>query len=180
MRGECGAPLLAWCCCARGTSCGRRWKVRARWRREELLEQDTGRADEASGRDDMHAVHRAATGPRAWVGSLRAHAGLRGLPDAAAGAGAGIAVADPRHAGRGRAAAVAAGAISGARAEFDAVDLGPGLWTGSDGSVRTLYRVCHTLAGPIGKGGIRRFEPAGLADLSRCLLERMAIHDHTS
>src|SRR5882724_5123126 len=60
------------------------------------------------------------------------------------------------------------------------MDLGPGIWTGSDGSLRALYRVRPALARPIGTGGIRRVEPAGPADLSRRLLERMAIHVHTS
>src|SRR6266403_4718163 len=60
------------------------------------------------------------------------------------------------------------------------MDLGPGIWVGGDGSLRALYNVRPALARPIGKGGIRRVEPAGLADLSRRLLERMAIHDHTS
>src|SRR5882672_2782633 len=180
MRWACGGPLWAWCCCARGTNCARRWKGRVRWRREELREQDTGRDDEASGRNDVPAVHRAATGPRTRAGSVRAHAGMRGLPDADAGAGARIAAADPGDAGGGRATAVAIGAISGTCAEIHAMDLGLGIWSGGNGSLCALYRVCHTLAGPIGKGGIRRVEPAGLAGISGRLLERMAVDDHTS
>src|SRR6267143_4168834 len=60
------------------------------------------------------------------------------------------------------------------------MDLGPGLWLGGNGSLRALYDVRPTLATAIGTSGIRRVEPAGLADLSRRFLERMAIHDHTS
>src|SRR5436309_15051305 len=60
------------------------------------------------------------------------------------------------------------------------MDLGPGVRLGSNGALRALYRVCPALATAIGTGGIRRVEPAGLADLSRRLLERMAIHDHTA
>src|SRR5438105_4852971 len=34
MRWECAGPSLAWCCCARGTNCGKRWKAMRRWRQE--------------------------------------------------------------------------------------------------------------------------------------------------
>src|SRR5882762_5458220 len=60
------------------------------------------------------------------------------------------------------------------------MDLGPDIWLGGNGGLRALYNVRATLAAAIGAGGIRRVEPAGFADLSRRLLERMAIHDHTS
>src|SRR5882762_10338908 len=60
------------------------------------------------------------------------------------------------------------------------MDLGAGVRPGSNGGLRALYRVRPALGTAIGTGGIRRVEPAGLADLSRRLLERMAIHDHTS
>src|SRR5882762_8957394 len=60
------------------------------------------------------------------------------------------------------------------------MDLGPDIWLGGNGGLRALYNVRATLAAAIGAGGIRRVEPAGLADVSRRLLERMAIHDHTS
>src|SRR6267378_7359656 len=59
------------------------------------------------------------------------------------------------------------------------MDLGIGVRPGSNGRLRALYRVRPGLGTAIGTGGIRRVEPAGLADLSRRLLERMAIHDHT-
>src|SRR5580704_18743243 len=124
MRWECGAPLWAWCCCVPGMNCGRPWKAAARWLREELREPDTGREIEASGRNDVPAVYRAATGPRARAGSVGAHAGMRGLPDAAARDGARIAAVDARDAGRRRAAAIAAGAIPGKSAAIDAMDLG--------------------------------------------------------
>src|SRR6266705_2215126 len=109
MRWGCGAPLWAWCCCARGTNCGRRWKATPRWRREEPLERNTGRKDEASGRNDTPAVHRTATGADARAGSFRAHAGMRRVPDAAAGAGAGSAVINRWELGGGEPMAVRAG-----------------------------------------------------------------------
>src|SRR6267143_6229030 len=60
------------------------------------------------------------------------------------------------------------------------MDLGAGVWPGRNRGLRALYLVRPALATAIGTGGIRRVEPAGLADLSRRFLERMAIHDHTS
>src|SRR5580700_11504383 len=130
MRWECGAPLWAWCCCARGMNCGRRWKATVRWPREGLREQTAGREDETSGRNDVPALHRTATGPCAGAGSIGAHAGLRGVPHAAASTGEGIAAADARDAGRKRAVAFAAGGIPGKGAAVDAMDLGRGVWTG--------------------------------------------------
>src|SRR5215813_9806239 len=112
-------------------SCGRRSKAMLRWRREVLHERERGRHDAASGRDDLPDVPRAATGPRARTGSVRAHAGVRGLLHAAARAGARIAAADTRDARIRRTAAFAAGAISGTCAAVDAMDLGPGIWVGS-------------------------------------------------
>src|SRR6266700_2261753 len=179
MHWGCGAPLWAWCCCARGTNCGRRWKATPRWRREEPLERNTGRKDEASGRNDTLAVHRTATGADARAGSFRAHAGMRRVPDAAAGAGTGIAAADAGDAGRRRALAVAAGAIPGTSTAVDAMDLGPGVWTGSDRRLRTLYRLYPAVAATTGTGGIWRVKPARAADFSRGDVERVAIHDHT-
>src|SRR6266849_6131414 len=177
MSWECGAPLWAWCCCAPGTSCGERWKATRRWRREELRERNGGREDEACGRNDAPAVHRAATGARARAGSFRAHPRMRHVPYAAASAGARIAAADTRDAGRGRTATLEAGAISGTGPQVDAMDLGAGIWTGGDGSLRTLYGIYPALAAAIGAGGIRRIESAGAADFSGCNVERMAIHD---
>src|SRR6266571_2431450 len=179
MRWECGAPLWAWCCCARGTSCDRRWKATPRWRREEPLERNTGRKDEASGRNDTLAVHRTATESRAGAGSFRAHTGMRRVPDAAAGAGTGIAAADAGDAGRRRAVAVAAGSIPGTSTAVNAMDLGPRVWTGSDRRLRTLYRLYPAVAATTGTGGIWRVKPARAADFSGGNVERVAIHDHT-
>src|SRR5229473_3050185 len=178
MRWECGAPLWAWCCCAPGTNCGRRWKATRRWRREELHERNAGRGDEAFGRNDAPAVHRAATGSRARAGSVRAHAGMRRVPYAAAGAGARIAAADARDAGRRRTTAFAAGAISGTGSEVHAMDLGTGVWTGGNGSLCALYGVYPALANGTRKSRIRRVEPAGAADFSGRNMERMAVHDY--
>src|SRR5712691_5611025 len=179
MRWECGAPLWAWCCCEPGTNCGKRWKATRRWQREELHERNAGRENEASGRNDAPAIRRAATGSRARAGSFRAHAGMRRVPHAAAGAGARIAAADASDAGRRRATSFAAGAISGTGPQVDAVDLGISFRTGGDGNLRTLYGIYPDLAAAIGKRGIRRIEPAGLADFSGRNMERMAIHDDT-
>src|SRR6266487_3793380 len=179
MHWGCGAPLWAWCCCARGTNCGRRWKATPRWRREEPLERNTGRKDEASRRNDAPAVHRAATESRAGAGSFRAHTGMRRVPDAAAGAGTGIAAADAGDAGRRRAVAVAAGSIPGTSTAVNAMDLGPRVWTGSDRRLRTLYRLYPAVAATTGTGGIWRVKPARAADFSRGDVERVAIHDHT-
>src|SRR5260370_30618154 len=180
MRWECGAPLWAWCCCVPGTSCGERWKATRRWRREGLHERTAEREDEASGRNDAPAVHRAATGSRARAGSFRAHTRMRHMPHAAEGAGARIAAADTRHAGRRRTATLAAGAISGTGDTVDAVDLGIGFRTSGDGSLRTLYGIYPAVAATTGAGGIRGLEPAGPADFSGCNVERMAIHNDTS
>src|SRR6266702_3615839 len=179
MRWECGAPLWAWCCYGPGTSCGKRWKATRRWRREGLHERSAGRKDEPSGRNDTPALHRAATGSRARAGSVRAHAGVRHVPDAAARSGARIAAADARDAGRRRAAALTDRAISGTRPAVDAMDLGTGIWTGGHGSLRALFGIYSTLAAAIGKSGIRRIEPAGAADFSGRNVERMAIRDDT-
>src|SRR6266567_3114426 len=179
MRWECGGPLWAWCCCARGTNCGRRWKATPRWRREEPLERNTGRKDEASGRNDTLAVHRTATGADARAGSFRAYAGMRRVPDAAAGAGAGIAATNAGDAGRRRAFAVAAGSIPRTSTAVDAMDLGPGVWTGSDRRLRTLYGLYPAVVATTGTGGIWRVNPARAADCSRGAVERVAIHDHT-
>src|SRR5713226_2415727 len=146
MRWECGAPLWAWCCSARGTNCGKRWKATRRWRREGLHERNAERQYEASGRNDAPAVRREATGPHARAGSFRAHAGMRRVPDAAAGAGTRIAAVDAGDAGRRRATALAAGAVSGTGPQVHAMDLGSGVWTGGDGSLRALYRVYRALA----------------------------------
>src|SRR5713101_4150858 len=141
MRWECAAPLWALCCCAPGTNCGKRWKGTQRWRREGLHERNAERQYEASGRNDAPAVRRAATGPHARAGSFRAHAGMRRVPDVAAGAGARIAAADARDAGRRRTAALEAGAIPGTGPQIHAMDLGARVWAGSDGSLRVLYGV---------------------------------------
>src|SRR5258708_40340049 len=59
------------------------------------------------------------------------------------------------------------------------MDLGPGIWLGSNGGLRALYNVRPTLAAAIGAGGIRRVEPAGLGELSRRLLGKKANHEPT-
>src|SRR4029077_10192061 len=180
MHWGCDAPLWAWCCCVPGMNCGKRWKETRRWRREELHERNAGRENEASGRNDVAAVRRAATGSHARAGSVRAHAGMRHVPHAVAGAGARIAVVDARDAGGRRAAAFAAGAIPGEGAEIDAMDLGPGVWAGGNRRLRTLYGIYPTLAAATGASRIRRLEPAGAADFPGDNVERMAIGDDTS
>src|SRR5712692_3420425 len=160
MRWECGAPLWAWCCSARGTNCGKRWKATRRWRREGLHERNAERQYEASGRNDAPAVRREATGPHA-------------------GAGARIAAADARDAGRRRTAALEAGAIPGTGPQIHAMDLGARVWAGSDGSLRVLYGVYRALAAATGSGGIRGHEPAWPSDFSGHNVEGMAIHDDT-
>src|SRR5215472_200855 len=161
-------------------NCGKRWKATRRWRQEGPYERHRRRKFEAFGRDDLPAVPRAATGPRARTGSVRAHAGVRGLPHAAARAGARIAAADTRDARIRRTAAFAAGAISGTCAAVDAMDLGPGIWVGSHRRLRPVCGIHRALADTIGAGGIRRNEPAEPADFPELILERMAIDDHTS
>src|SRR5258707_490697 len=180
MRWECGALSLAWCCYARGTNCGRRWKATRRLRQEGLYERDQGTEFEASGRDDLPVVPRTATGPHARAGTFRAHARMRDLPHAAARAGARIALVDAGDARGKRAAAVASGAVSGKGAALDAMDLGPGIWTCGNGSVRALHHLHSALAAATRTGGVRRIEPAEPIDFPELLLERMAIHDHTS
>src|SRR5260370_41069237 len=142
MRWECGAPLWAWCCCARGTSCDRRWKATRRWRREELRERNAGEKIETYRRDDTPAVYRTPTGARARSGSFRAHPRMRRLPHAAAGAGARIAAVDPGNAGRRRTAAFAAGAFSGAGPQSDAMDLGVWFRTGGRGRLSAFDEIC--------------------------------------
>src|SRR6266581_1086844 len=95
---------------------------------------------------------------------------MRLVPHAVAGAGARIAAPYARDARTRGAPSFAAGAISGTGAQVDAMDLGIGF--------RTLYAIYPTLADPVGKCGIRRIEPAGLADFSGRNVERMAVHDY--
>src|SRR5262249_19133048 len=142
-------------------------------------ERNRGTKFEPFGRDDFAAVPRAATGPRARAGSVRAHTGVRSLPHAAARARARVASADARYAGRQRTAPFAAGAIPGSRAPLDAMDLGTGFWTCGNRRVRALHRIHSTLADTIGAGRIQRNELAGPADFPEPFLERMATHDHS-
>src|SRR5215472_18433914 len=179
MRWACAAPLSAWCCCARGMNCGKRWKATRRSRQEGLHERNQGK-DEASGRDDLPAVPRAAVGPRARAGSFPAHARVRELPHPAAGARARIAAADPGDVRGQRTAAVAAGAVPGGGAALHAMDLGTGVWIGGNWRLCAVYDIHRTLAGAIARGGLQRDESAGPADFPEPLLERMAIRDHTS
>src|SRR6266704_2318613 len=158
MRWECGALSLAWCCCARGTNCGRRWKATRRSRQEGFHERDQGTEIETSGRDDLPAVPRTATGPRARTGSFRSHARLRDLPHVAARAGARIARVDAGDARGKRAAAVAPGAVSGESAALDAMDLGLGVWIGGNGSVRALHHL-HSEERRVGKECRSRWSP---------------------
>src|SRR3989442_15386499 len=104
---------------------------------------------------------------------------MRCVPDAVAGAGAGIAAADAGDAGRRRALAVAAGAIPGTSTAVHAMDLGPGVWTGSDRRLRTLYRLYPAVAGATGKGGIRRGKTALAGCFLRGDVEKGANHVHT-
>src|SRR5258705_2153266 len=126
MRWECAAPLWAWCCCARGMNCGRRWGKAARWPREgprEGRRKFVERRRAASRRNDLFVVYRAATGPPAGAGSFRAYAGVRRVPHVVARPGTRIALADARDAGGRGGAAGQAGPVSGTRAEADAMDL---------------------------------------------------------
>src|SRR5438270_7160143 len=150
MRWECAGPSLAWCCCARGTNCGKRWKAMRRWRQEGLHERIRGRKVEASGRDDLPAVPRAPARPRARAGSFRPHERVRYLRHAAARAGARVAPADARDAGRHGTAAVAACPVPGKSASLDAMDLGPGVWTGGNRRVRALHGIHRALAAAAG------------------------------
>src|SRR5712691_5920111 len=59
------------------------------------------------------------------------------------------------------------------------MDLGPGVWTGSDRRLRTLYGLYPAVAATTGTGGIWRVKPARAADFSGRNVERVAIHDHT-
>ena len=52
---------------------------------------------------------------------------------------------DARHARRRRTAAIAAGGISGTRAEIVWLDLGRGFWLGGNGRLRSLYGLCRAL-----------------------------------
>src|SRR5258708_30884736 len=103
---------------------------------------------------------------------------MRRVRYAAAGAGARIAAADARDAGRRGAPSFAAGTIPRTGAQVHAMVLGTGFRTGGHGSLRTLYTIYPALADPIGKCGIRRIQPAGLADFSGRNVERMAVHDY--
>src|SRR6266436_1989537 len=141
MRWECAAPLWAWCCCARGMNCGRRWGKAARWPREgprEGRRKFVARCRAASRRNDLFVVYRAATGPRAGAGSFDAYAGMRRVPHIAARPGTRIALADARDAGGRGGAAGQAGAVSGAGAAVDAMDLDGSVRAGGNGSVRAL------------------------------------------
>src|SRR5260370_12358078 len=104
---------------------------------------------------------------------------MRRLPYAAEGAGARIAAADTCDAGRRRTATLAASAISGARPQVDAMDLGSGFWTGSDGRLRALYNIYPTLGAATGRSRIRGVEPAKPDDFSGRNVERMAIDADT-
>ncbi len=128
----------------------------------------------------MPALRGAPTGPRSRAGGLHACAGLHGLPDFAAGARAGIAAAYASHAGRRRTDAVAAGRISGARAEVAPMDMGTDFRFGGNRRLRSLYLYRRALAGTVGGCGIRRHKSSEFIGFSRRLLERMAICDHTS
>src|SRR5713226_7155397 len=102
MRSECAAPSWAWCCCARGMNCGRRWANAALSLREGPYDRNgptiARRFHEAPRRNVLLVVHRAATGPRASARGLRARAGVQRVPHLAARAGTRIAAAHARHA----------------------------------------------------------------------------------
>src|SRR5579864_1022087 len=182
MRWECAAPLWAWCCCARGMNCGRRWGKAARWPREGPRERNRStiarRWHEASRRNELLDVYRAATGPHARARGVRAYAGVRGVPYAAARAGARIAAADAGDAGGRGGAAGTAGPLSRTGAQVHAMDLDDSAGVGGYGSLCAVYRIRGTVADATGTSGIWRVESFEFADFSRRLLERMAIDDH--
>src|SRR5260370_33745516 len=89
------------------------------------------------------------------LGSFRAHAGMRRVPDATAGTGARIAAADAGDAGRRRTTPRAARAITREGAAVDAMGLGRGVWAGSYGGLRTPYDIYPALAAATGTGRAR-------------------------
>src|SRR6266852_4992482 len=175
MRSECAAPSWAWCCCARGMNCGRRWAKAARWPREGPYDRNgptiARRFHEAPRRNDLLVVYRAATGPRACAGGFRAHPRLRRMPHAAARPGARIAFVDARDAGRRGGAARPAGAVSRAGAEVHAMDLDCSVWAGRNRSVRAVHHLHWALAAGVGTSRIWWLEPFEFAHFSRRLLE---------
>src|SRR6266403_5105454 len=177
MRWECAAPLWAWCCCARGMNCGRRWGKAAPWPREGPREggrKFVARCRAASRRNDLFVVYRAATGPCAGAGSFDAYAGMRRLQDIAARPRTRVALADARHVGGRGGAAGQVGAISGAGAAVDGMDLDRSVWTGGNWGVCAVQHLHWALADGVGKGRVWRVESFEFADFSRRLLERMA------
>src|SRR5207245_10966014 len=127
-----------WCCCGRVVGCGRRLKAQARWRREvrdefatelSVLRSAKGRRAGTSRRDDLPALSRTAVGTHTSAGSLSAHAGLRHMPDAAAGDGKRIAAFDASNAGRRRTVAYANRDFPGACAAFHTMGMDDGFWT---------------------------------------------------
>src|SRR6266852_6595086 len=181
MRSECAAPSWAWCCCARGMNCGRRWAKAARSLREGPYDRNgptiVRRFPEAPRRNDLLVVYRAATGSRASTRSFRAHAGMRRMPHAAARAGARIAAAHARDArGRGGASGEA-GAVSRAGAQVHALDLDFSLWFGGHRSLCAVRLVRGAVAAGTGKSRFWRLQSFEFADFSRRLLERMATDD---
>src|ERR1700676_937712 len=182
MRSGCAAPLWVWCCCAHGMNCGTRWETAARWLREGPRERNrpsiARRWHEASRRNDLLVVYRAAAGSRAGARSFRAHAGMRGVPHAAARAGARIAAAYTRD-DRGRGGpAGAAGPLSRTGAQVHAMDMDDSAWSGGHRSLCAVHPVRGALADATGASRFWRFQSFEFADFSRRLLERMAIDDH--
>src|SRR5260370_4210802 len=59
------------------------------------------------------------------------------------------------------------------------MDMGRGRWHGGNGRLRAVCGISPAVAAATGRGGIRRFEPAGAADFSGRDVERMAIRDDT-
>src|SRR5260370_2652328 len=182
MRLECAAPSWAWCCCARGMNCGRRWAKAALWLREGPYDRNgptiARRFHEAPRRNVLLVVYRAAIGPRASARGFRAHAGVRRMPHAAARAGARIAAAHARDArGRGGASGEA-GAVSRAGAQVHALDLGRCVWFGGHRSLCAVRLARGAVAAGTGKVLVWRLQSFEFADFSRRLLERMATDDH--
>ena len=88
-----------------------------------------------------------ATGAR----SFGAHAGMQSMPHAVARDGARVAAADAGDAGGRRSAAGEAGAISGAGAEVDAMDLGSGVRAGGDGRICAVHGLHRALGAAIAR-----------------------------
>src|SRR5215469_10063454 len=104
-------------------NCVKPWKATPYWRREGPRDRNRRQNRATPRRDDLPAVHRTTTGPRAWTRGIGPHAGVRQMPDLAPRTGARIAAVDARNAGRRRGAAGAYRGISRESPAVFAMDL---------------------------------------------------------